>query len=669
MKRFFNATHVAVVLIATGFALPAPAEVSLVRDGRATAVVVTADEPTPTAKYAAEELVRHVEKASGVRLAIVTESDVPADAKSRVYVGATGAARRHGIDIDGLLREAFVLRSVGGNLLIAGREDENDPLDPGNPNAGTLFGVYEFLEESLGVRWLWPGELGAYVPRAETIEFATVDRMETPALRFRELAWGRMRSVLRGGKVAEEDARLGFSPEVAREYAEALSVLLRRHRMGGMDAKPPTGHAFSGWWQRYGKEHPEWFMLRRDGVRGDPDPKAEHVDVCVTNKELQDFIVARWDGESVLRLGPVDRPGRCMCDDCRAWDGPQPETVPWFAEMVYETDPRAANVFAGVTSDRYARFWKVIQEKARKRNPDVVVSGSFIYENEFPAPVTGIELNQNIYAEFVQWQDPHLRWFPMPDEAYAWVKEQWLGWQRTGLRMGYRPNYLHDGYVMPHFETRQSGEFLKFAYEHGMEGARFDSLTGQWAVHGPRLYMHLRLLNKPDLELDAIRREYFEAFGPAAGAVECYCDYWEDYAVANTMRFIEWFGDSHAWMRYRSYPLHAHQAFPPAVFAPAAALLDEALVEARKDPLPEYAQRVEFLRLGLEHAQLTVRLASLFDGNRNVAPDRRDDAKKALAELVQFRKEHERQYFSDLLWVANFWERPRLNVDALWESR
>ncbi len=667
MKQFAKVAHIAAVLIGTIVALPAAAEVRLVEDGQARAVVVTADEPTPTAQYAAKELVRHVEKASGARLAIVAESSVPADMPTRIYVGATDAARRQGINLDNLPREAFVLRSAGGNLFIVGREDDGDPMDTRNPNAGTLFGVYEFLEQTLGVVWLWPGDLGTYVPRVKTIECSAVDRTVSPALAFRELAWGRMRSILGGGKVAKEDARLGFSPEVARDYAEALSILLRRHRMGGMDAKPPTGHAFSGWWQRYGKEHPEWFMLRRDGVRGDPSPTAEHVDICVTNEELQDFIVSRWDGESVLRLGPVDRPGRCTCDACRAWDGPQPETVPWFAKMVYETDPRAADVFAGATSDRYARFWKVMLEKARKRNPDAVVSGSFIYENEFPAPVTGIELNKNIYAEFVQWQDPHLRWFPMPDEAHAWVKEQWLGWQRTGLRMGYRPNYLHDGYVMPHFETRQSGEFLKFAYEHGMEGARFDSLTGQWSVHGPRLYMHLRLLNRPDLALDEIRREYFSAFGPAARSVERYCDYWEDYAVANTMRFVEWFGDSRPWMRYRSYPRRAHQAFPPEVFGPADALLDEALAAARKDPLPEYAERVEFLQVGLEHARRTVQLASLFDGNTSVPQSRLEEAKTALADLVRFRKEHERLYFSDLLWVTSFWERPCLNVDGLME--
>ena len=166
-----------------------------------------------------------------------------------------------------------------------------------------------------------------------------------------------------------------------------------------------------------------------------------HLDVpmCVTNEMLQDFIVEQWDGQSTLKLGPVDRPGRCTCERCRAWDGPQPKTPPWFAAMVYQSDPRAKDLFPGATSDRYIRFWKTIRGKAAKRNPDVLVSGSFIYENEFPAPTADIELGPNFYAEFVQWQDPHLRWFPMPDEACQWVKQQWLGWEKTGIRMGYRP--------------------------------------------------------------------------------------------------------------------------------------------------------------------------------------------------------------------------------------
>ena len=79
----------------------------------------------------------------------------------------------------------------------------------------------------------------------------------------------------------------------------------------------------------------------------------------------------------------------------------------------------------------------------------------------------------------------------MPVAAFEWMKEQWLGWKKTGMRMGYRPNYLLDGYLLPHFETRQSGAFFKFAYENGMEGTDFDMKhravggAGAQALHAP----------------------------------------------------------------------------------------------------------------------------------------------------------------------------------------
>ncbi len=636
---------------------------SVVRDGEARAVVVTADEPFETARYAVDELAWHIKEATGVALDVLPESTVPDKLCTRIYVGETEAARRVGIVPESLPREAYVMRSVGGDLFIVGRDGDEDPLRQDNPNVGTLFGVYEFLERSLGVRWLWPGELGTYVPKTDAVEFSPVNETREPALKFRLLHWSGIHAILQGGKLSEEDARLGFSQEGARRYAEALQVLLRRHRVGGRDIKPPTGHVFSGWWQRYGQEHPEWFALRRDGTRGHPDKNYLHVPMCVTNEELQDFIVKQWDGESVLRLGPVDRPGRCTCANCRAWDGPQPETPPWFAMRVYRTDPRAQELFAGATSDRYARFWKTIQQKAAKRNPQAVVSGSFIYENEFPAPVTGIKLNSNIYAEFVQWQDPHLRYFPMPDEAFDWIKKQWLGWRDTGIRMGYRPNYLHDGYVMPHFETRQSGEFFKFACEHGMEGASFDSLTGQWATQGLRLYTHLRLMSKPGLEIQTIRDEYLSAFGPAAATMDRYFEYWERYAFDNMMRFIELYWNV-GW-RYSSYVHRAHVAFPEECFGPADELLEQAFAEARNHPNPRFAERVRFIQIGLEHAKLARNLAAVYDGGREVARDRVEEGKEALRRLVKFRKEHERMFFSDLLHATGFWERPRINLDAL----
>ena len=117
--------------------------------------------------------------------------------------------------------------------------------------------------------------------------------------------------------------------------------------------------------------------------------------------------------------------------------------------------------------------------------------------------------------------------------------------------------------------------------------------------------------------------------------------------------------------RYRVYVRRAHVAFPPECFKPAAELLEQALQEAAKDPAPEFARRVKFIRLGLEHAQRATRLTALFDDNGVVASDQLEQATQALQTLVKFRKEHEHTFFSDLLHVTSFWERPHIDLDAL----
>jgi hypothetical protein len=648
------------IFLATGFNT-LHGNVVFVKNGKPAARLVLSDNPTATAKYAASELAKHIRMATGVLLEIQSESEVTNENISRIYIGETKAARRFGIDANSLPREAFVMRSVGNDLFIVGKEDNGNPLDERNPNVGTLFGVYDFLENMVGVHWLWPGDAGTFIPKTNTIEIANVNRLVAPDLQFRIMRWHIIGRVANGGKLDPQDVKLGFSQEVAEAYGKEVGVLFRRHRFGGWDCKPPTGHETSNWWKLYGKEHPEWFALCKDGTRGNPDPRKgddSEVSFCVTNEELQDFIVSKWDGKSTIVLGPIDHVGRCNCEKCRAWDGPQPENPPWFAKLMY-TNPGKDDVFYGQTSDRYVKFWKIIREKAMKRNPDVQVSCSFLYENEFVAPVEGTWLGNNYYGEFVQWRDPHLRYFPMPAEAYEWTKKQWMGWHNTGIRMAYRPNYMLDGYVLPQFDTWQSGDFFRFAFKNGMEGAEFDSYTGQWAVQGLRLYMHMRLLSNPELEIKDIRNEYFSAFGPAAKSIEKYCDYWENYTIENVLNFIS----NLQMRRYATYPLEAQKAFPSEVFKPATEILEEALKEAQKSNQPEFADRVKFLQAGLKHAELTVKVASVFDGKRDLPAEKQDEAKKALDELVQFRKANEKLYFSDLLHITSYCERPCWNLD------
>lgn len=74
--------------------------------GEPRAAVVVPDEAHAIAKYAAQELVYHVELASGATLPLLTESEAEEDGAAseavahRIYVGETDAASRAGIDTE-----------------------------------------------------------------------------------------------------------------------------------------------------------------------------------------------------------------------------------------------------------------------------------------------------------------------------------------------------------------------------------------------------------------------------------------------------------------------------------------------------------------------------------------------------------------------------------------
>ena len=105
--------------------------------------------------------------------------------------------------------------------------------------------------------------------------------------------------------------------------------------------------------------------------------------------------------------------------------------------------------------------------------------------------------------------------------------------------------------------------------------------------------------------------------------------------------------------------------FPPECFKPPEALLEKALSQTRDLPDSQFVERVRFVQLGLQHAQLAAKLAMAFDGEEVLPKEHLEEGKAALQALVAFRKAHEQTFFSDLLHTTAFWERPRMNLDAL----
>lgn len=166
------------LLLAVLAAAPAEGGVDLVRDGTARAVVITADDPAPVAKHAANELIDHIELATGVRLDLMTESAIHDPSKNQVYIGDTRAARAAGIAVDALTDEAAVLRATDRALYIVGRENSADPLDQNNRRSGTLWGVYE-SHPNITLGFVpWQGWANWMPPRSETEQQWLMDQWD-----------------------------------------------------------------------------------------------------------------------------------------------------------------------------------------------------------------------------------------------------------------------------------------------------------------------------------------------------------------------------------------------------------------------------------------------------------------------------------------------------------
>ncbi|MEA3247454.1 MAG: hypothetical protein U9Q74_14975, partial [Gemmatimonadota bacterium] len=158
-----------VILLTQAGTFARAAERSLVVEGEATAAIVVDTPDAEGAHRAADELIYHVRRASRVELATIERDDIDAlpEDHTVVVIGGGELAESLGVPVSDLREEEFIVRTVGRHVVFAGSDTAGNAGDDVSP--ATLWAVGYFLDRHMGVRWLWPGDLGTFVPEAETI--------------------------------------------------------------------------------------------------------------------------------------------------------------------------------------------------------------------------------------------------------------------------------------------------------------------------------------------------------------------------------------------------------------------------------------------------------------------------------------------------------------------
>ncbi len=592
------ATCSAIALAARG----AHGDLLLVQNGQPRSIIVTPAEPNDVVQLAAEELQYHLRKMSGAAILIVADGQPVAEGLVRIYVGPSVATRSLGIDETKLPSEGIVVKAVAGALVLLGDDrplspnKEPDPFDE-NCRTGTLFAVYDLLQDHLGVRWLWPGEGGEVIPKRRTVEVPDLDIEEAPRLLKRQ-----MRNPFRESYF-ERDI-LPAAPDADREAflkkGREQFIWGRRMRLG-RNTVLRFGHAFTRWWERYGEEHPEYFGLTSDHADGSqsrtpPTAGPDRLKMCVSQPKLWEQLVANWQEE---RERNADHPevartlnacendgsqGFCECEACAAWDVP--------GRMIETSSgPKLC------LSDRYVRFWNELAKRMREIDPNSYVCG-YAY-SRYRMPPEKTKVLPGVLLGYVG--DPG---YPSEPGARDAFRAQWQAWGDAGAELLYRPNVLHSDTAIPKATPVAMAQDLQFFIENGCKGTDYDSLLGYWSTAGPNYYVVARIQWDTEADPAHLADEYYSAFGPAEAKVREYFAYWAKLAErfwGKRDRVLELGYGSGSRGRIRILP----EIYREEDFAKGFRILDEAENAAGNDA-PVRA-RVEFLRKGLEHGLLTWR--------------------------------------------------------------
>jgi len=616
---------------------------TLVENGLPKSDIVIGEDAPHSAEIAARDLQQHIRLATSVVLPLVkADSNPPADG-SRIVVGSGSLSRSLGLDATALESEEYVIETKPPYLLFIGRDPEIDEREA-RVGVPTVWAVAHFLDAYLGVRWLWPGEAGTYVPRRASINVPEIDIRARPRLEMRLLYTLFPRR--------EEDTRPMLEGRKAQQFRDEAALWLEHHMLG---SRSPLkfAHCFSHWWDKYHEEHPDLFAVPAPGFQ-QPYPMKERVKLNLGNPAVIDRIMAEWQEAGAPDswcVGPNDGAGFCVGDASRAMDDPpnQPIMDIWEGRAKLGT--------------RYVRFWNQLLRRMKETNPRAKLS-SFAYHG-YRDPPTKVRAEEGLHLAIVHSYD-----------AY----EEWMSWIRAGAKMFLRPNWWHTGAIAPHLPLHRIGNYFKFAYENDMMGFAFDSLLGHWATQGPNYYLVARLSVRPELSVDQVIDEFCSAFGTASGVIRRYIEYWEEFTEK------------------AKYPIHAggallqkgglfeeatrrHGVTPSAIRGSWEAIpyliTEERLSEARKmldeakekEDDPAVKDRIEFLEDGLRHLEATRDLLLVADEKTRPPGTTRQQIQRMFTDLQQMRRRMTERHviWGDLLnWVEKHWKIKTSLESAAW---
>lgn len=474
--------------------------ISIVKAGAANAVVIVAQDASERTSAAADTLVAYVAKSTGAALPVMTEAQFQASAAEtnddvvRVYVGTAGLDGDSHVAnmLDQLVEDGYVIHPHGKNrLTIIGPTD-----------IGTEYGVYEFLERYVGVRWLMPGPDGEDVPQHADLAVPNRDVKDEPAYLSRVLY------------PLQYTTEAGSNPTI-HEWGVHNRLRLQN-----------SGYEHNVWRMfppdQYAAGHPDYFT-QKNGTPYIPGPNWGW-QPCYSNPDTVqvavDWIVDYFNSH------PDETSVSLAVNDNGAFCEENPDHLNY-------TDKKNSLGLTDMSDIYYTWVNEVVEKVLAHEGLEDKWFGLLAYQEVYDPP--SFSLHERVVPYLTKdrmaWSDPQVL---AKDQAVM------AAWNQRAAHIGFYDYTYGVPYSLPRVYNNVMADMFKYGSDNNAI-AYFAELFPNIG-EGPKPWLMTKLLWNPDQDVDVLTNEWYtRAVGAdAAPYLKAYYDHWNDF-WENRIKQSGWF--------------------------------------------------------------------------------------------------------------------------------
>lgn len=278
------------------------ASLKIADDGKSLIVIALAKGALPAEENAALQLQKYLGQITGAQIPLRGEEEV-SNNEPQILVGTGDRVREllPSQDWGALKKDGIVIKSVGNKLILTG----------GRPR-GSLYAVFEFLEDVVGCRW-WTDK-DSEIPQIKSLSIPSQDLVYIPPFDYRE----------------HFSASIRKDPVFATIMRENGHFLQQDEKWGGHYTVQGWCHTFRNLLpvEEYFAQHPEWYSDPLNNylpcTKASKQPHFENTQLCLSNPEVVEEVAKNalsWIRKNpeagYISISQNDSPNAfCRCAKC-----------------------------------------------------------------------------------------------------------------------------------------------------------------------------------------------------------------------------------------------------------------------------------------------------------------------------------------------------------------